>query len=83
MAIDNDARDAAATPITALRGVGNAVAQKLARLGLATLQDVLFHLPLRYEDRTRVVPVGAIRPGQRATIEGQIDHAETVMLAAE
>jgi ATP-dependent DNA helicase RecG len=65
-------------PVTALRGVGPALAESLARLGLRTVQDVLFHLPLRYEDRTRVVPIGGLRPGDRAVIEGEIQLAEVV-----
>ncbi|HET7202841.1 MAG TPA: ATP-dependent DNA helicase RecG [Steroidobacteraceae bacterium] len=65
-------------PVTALRGVGPALAESLARLGLRTVQDVLFHLPLRYEDRTRVVPVGSLRHGDRAVIEGEIQLAEVV-----
>ncbi|BCO32563.1 ATP-dependent DNA helicase RecG [Thiohalobacter sp. COW1] len=63
-------------PVTALKGVGPRLAEKLARLNIATVQDALFHLPLRYEDRTRVVPIGALQPGRRAVIEGGIDHAE-------
>ena len=42
------------------------------------MQDLLFHLPLRYEDRTRVVPIGTLRPGDRAVIEGEIQLAEVV-----
>jgi ATP-dependent DNA helicase RecG len=42
------------------------------------VQDVLFHLPLRYEDRTRVVPIGSLRNGDRAVIEGEIQLAEVV-----
>ncbi|WNW12704.1 ATP-dependent DNA helicase RecG [Pseudomonas sp. DTU_2021_1001937_2_SI_NGA_ILE_001] len=66
-------------PVTALKGVGEAMAEKLARVGLETLQDVLFHLPLRYQDRTRVVPIGALRPGQDAVIEGVVSGADVVM----
>ena len=66
-------------PVTALRGVGPALARTLAeRLGLGTVQDVLFHLPLRYEDRTRVVPIGTLRNGDRAVIEGEVQLAEVV-----
>src|SRR5829696_9120874 len=65
-------------PVTALRGVGPALAEALARLGLHSVQDVLFHLPLRYEDRTRVVPIGSVRNGERAVIEGEIQLAEVV-----
>jgi ATP-dependent DNA helicase RecG len=65
-------------PVTALRGVGPALAEALARLGLHTVQDVLFHLPVRYEDRTHVVPIGSVRNGERAVIEGEIQLAEVV-----
>lgn len=69
----------AQVPVTALKGVGEALAEKLARVGLENLQDILFHLPLRYRDRTRVVPIGALRPGQDAVIEGQVTGADVVM----
>lgn len=49
-------------PVTALKGVGEAMAEKLAKVGLENLQDLLFHLPLRYQDRTRVVPIGLCVP---------------------
>lgn len=62
--------------VQTLKGVGPAVATKLEKLGLYTIQDVLFHLPLRYEDRTRVVPIGALQPGQQVVIEGIIEHSE-------
>jgi len=65
-------------PVTGLRGVGPALAATLERLGLHTVQDLLFHLPLRYEDRTRVVPIGTLRAGDRAVIEGDIQLAEVV-----
>jgi len=63
-------------PVTVLKGVGPRVAGRLERLGLRTVQDVLFHLPLRYEDRTRVVPMGALRPGDQAVVQGEVELAE-------
>ncbi len=60
------------TPVEELKGVGPAVAEKLARIGIHTLQDVLFHLPLRYEDRTRITPIGAARPGKQVVLEGEV-----------
>lgn len=63
-------------PITALRGVGDALALKLAKLGITTIQDLLFLLPLRYEDRTRVAPIGSLRVGDRAVVEGEVQLAE-------
>ncbi len=69
----------AAVSVTALKGVGAALAEKLAKVGLENLQDVLFHLPLRYQDRTRIVPIGALRPGQDAVVEGVVAGADVVM----
>ena len=69
----------ATVSVTALKGVGAALAEKLAKVGLETLQDVLFHLPLRYQDRTRIVPIGALRPGQDAVVEGTVAGADVVM----
>ena len=59
-------------PVTALRGVGDALAGKLANLGVATVQDLLFLLPLRYEDRTQIAPIGSVRVGERAVVEGEV-----------
>ncbi len=71
----------AATPahqldITTLKGVGPAVAEKLARLHIRTVQDLLFHLPLRYQDRTRIHPIGSLRPGNEVVIEGEVQLSE-------
>ncbi|MDE1924297.1 MAG: ATP-dependent DNA helicase RecG, partial [Gammaproteobacteria bacterium] len=63
-------------PVTALRGVGEALAARLRALGVESIQDLLFLLPLRYEDRTRVVPLGELRAGQRAAVEGEVQLAE-------
>jgi ATP-dependent DNA helicase RecG len=63
-------------PITAMRGVGAALAEKLQRLGVTQVQDLLFVLPLRYEDRTRVWQIGALLPGIRAAVEGEIQLTE-------
>jgi len=59
-------------PVTALRGVGEALAARLSALGVTSTQDLLFLLPLRYEDRTRVVPLGELRAGDRASVEGEV-----------
>lgn len=67
------------TPLTVFKGIGPAMAEKLARLGLKSVQDVLFHLPLRYQDRTRITPIGALQPGMDAVIEGTVLAADVVM----
>ncbi|UCC15822.1 MAG: ATP-dependent DNA helicase RecG, partial [Gammaproteobacteria bacterium] len=65
-------------PVTALSGVGPALAEKLSRLNVSTVQDLLFLLPIRYEDRTRLVEIGALRPGMRITIEGHVELTDVV-----
>lgn len=52
--------------------MGDKTAEKLSRIGLNTVQDLLFHLPLRYEDRTRLIPIAQLRPGDMALVEGTI-----------
>jgi ATP-dependent DNA helicase RecG len=62
--------------VTVLKGIGTRMAARLERLGIRTVQDVLFHLPARYEDRTRVVPMGSVRPGDQVVVQGAVDLAE-------
>ncbi len=45
-------------------------------MGIETVQDVLFHLPRRYEDRTRIIPIGSVRPGDQVLVEADVDLAE-------
>ena len=65
-------------PITVLRGVGDALAERLRALGVERVQDLLFVLPARYEDRTVLVPIGALRAGDRAVFEGEVQLSEIV-----
>lgn len=65
-----------AVPLTTLSGVGTAVSIKLSRLGINNLQDLLFHLPTRYEDRTHITSIADLRPEQYATIEGVVQTCE-------
>jgi len=58
-----------------LKGVGPKVAEKLQKLGIQTQRDLLFHLPLRYEDRTNVTAIGALQPGCRSLIQAQVLQA--------
>ncbi len=62
----------AQTPITVLKGVGPGLASKLEKLGLESLQDLLFHLPLRYEDRTRITTIRDLMVGTHTNIIGEI-----------
>ena len=58
--------------VTSLNGVGKALANKLAKIHIHTLLDLLLHIPLRYEDRTHVVPLNQLRPGMHCLIEAEV-----------
>ncbi|MDU4265502.1 MAG: ATP-dependent DNA helicase RecG [Enterobacter hormaechei] len=61
-----------AIPLNSLTGVGAAQSSKLAKIGLHTVQDLLLHLPLRYEDRTQLYKIGDLLPAIYATVEGEV-----------
>lgn len=65
-------------PVTELKSVGEKFAEKLHKLGIYHVQDLLFHLPLRYQDRTRITPIGALRPNSDVVIEGEVKAADVV-----
>ncbi|MCE0493899.1 ATP-dependent DNA helicase RecG [Vibrio salinus] len=67
-----------AVPLTSLSGVGAKVAEKLEKIGLLTVQDLLFHLPLRYEDRTRIYPIIQLHPGLWAAAQGKVMSTDTI-----
>lgn len=60
------------TPLTVLKGVGPSIAARLEALHLHTVQDLFFHLPLRYQDRTRLCPIASCRIGTEALVEGEV-----------
>jgi len=63
-------------PVSSMAGVGPALAAALARLGLERVRDLWFHLPLRYEDRTRITPFADLRAGERAQVLGVVEAVE-------
>ena len=64
--------------ISTLKGVGPSMAEKLEKIGLVSLQDLLFHLPNRYEDRTRVTTIRDCLPGIFTNIIGEITQNQIV-----
>ena len=65
-------RGLATTPVTELKGVGSKVAENLSKLGIVSVQDLLFHLPHRYEDRTRIYAIANLQPFLSTNIQGEI-----------
>ncbi|MFY2763629.1 ATP-dependent DNA helicase RecG [Arenimonas sp. MALMAid1274] len=62
--------------LSTLPGVGPKVAEKLAARGLLSLQDLWLHLPLRYEDRTRITAIATLLPGQSAQVLARVEAVE-------
>jgi len=62
--------------LTQIRGIGPSVEEKLGRLGIFSIQDLLFHLPTRYQDRTRLSPIGGLRAGDEVTFRGEVQLTE-------
>jgi len=63
-------------PVATLTGIGAQTANRLEKLGIRTIQDLIFHLPLRYEDRTRVYPIGSLKAGMTVLVRGQVEFTD-------
>ena len=65
--------------MTTLRGVGEKLRLRLSEIGIYSLEDLLFHFPLRYQDRTRITPIGALADQIDAVVQGDIRGAAVTM----
>ena len=68
----------ASISVRELRGVGPKLAEKLLDYGVQEIEDLLYHLPLRYQDRTQITPIAAAREGIDVVIEGEVKLADIV-----
>jgi ATP-dependent DNA helicase RecG len=64
------------SPVTTLAGVGPGLEGRLQNLGVRTILDVLLHLPFRYVDRTRLVSINSLLPGQEVCVEGRVEQTQ-------
>ena len=71
--------DPLSTPLQFLKGVGPRKSADLRRAGLITVEDLLYRLPFRYEDRSHMQPIASLRPGMRAAVLGEIRSASVVV----
>ena len=71
--------DFLSTPLQFLKGVGPRKAADLKRAGLALVQDLLYRLPFRYEDRSRMQPIASLRPGAKAAVLGEIKSSNVAV----
>ena len=60
-------------PITSLTGIGPRLQERLMHIGIDRIQDLLFHLPYRYIDRTRLISLGELQAGEDAYFQGEIE----------
>jgi ATP-dependent DNA helicase RecG len=77
--VTSTAVDFLSTPLQFLKGVGPRKAADLKRAGLVLVQDLLYRLPFRYEDRSRMQPIASLRPGTKAAVLGEIKSANVAV----
>ncbi|WP_221793678.1 ATP-dependent DNA helicase RecG [Oceanobacter mangrovi] len=65
--------------LTRLKGVGPKLKEQLQRLNIQSLSELLFHLPFRYEDRSRIQPIGSLNHQQPAVVQGEVRAADVLM----
>jgi ATP-dependent DNA helicase RecG len=69
-----------ATPVQYVKGVGPKLAEKLARIGIASVGDLLMSVPLRYVDRRRIDPIAELKSGELGTVIGTVERAGVTFL---
>ena len=65
------------TPIEKVAGIGPVFQKKIKRLGIKTIQDLIFHFPHRYEDFSNIIPISKIKINQVCTVSGRIIEIKT------
>ncbi len=64
-------------PIQHINGVGEIYAKKLAKLGVITVFDLLYHIPFRYEDRSQISQIGQVQAGETVSIIGRVEKTKS------
>ena len=66
-------------PLSTLNGVGIKMSEKLDKIGLFSVSDLLFHLPLHYQDRAKIYPIGELQDGMQVSVQGSITSCNVQM----
>ena len=66
-------------PVASLTGIGPQSAKRLEKLGIYTVQDLIFHLPHRYEDRTKIYPISSLSAGMTVLTSGTVEFTDVLM----
>ncbi len=66
-------------PVTVIKGVGERLAVTLEKIGLKTLQDILFHLPIRYLDRTHITAIAQLQLNTTVMIQARVLRVQVAM----
>ena len=66
------------TDLLDLKGIGKKGLEKLNKIGIKTTEDLLFHLPIRYQDKTKFTKISELEPGKKYYIEGVVERSNVV-----
>ena len=61
-----------------LKGIGQKGLIKLNKIGINSIEDLLFHLPIRYNDKTKLFKISDLEPGKKLLFEGRIEKANVI-----
>lgn len=66
------------SPITVLRGVGESYKYLIGKLGIMTVEDLLYHFPFRYEDFSKVISISEAKEGETVTVNGVMEKIDNI-----
>ena len=69
----NQKIEASSLLVTTVKGVGEKVSLNLNKLGIQTIEDLLFHFPINYQDRTKLNKIASLEPDQEFVVQGVIE----------
>ena len=65
--------EASSLPVSTIKGVGEKLSSTLSKLGIITIEDLLFHFPIGYQDRTTLKKIAELEPNQDFVVQGEIE----------